>query len=227
MQIRTRQRTGGIIFDWVRRRHLFSVTVSVFSWLIVAGSWAEEDAEEEDRPVSLTRQAEDLSVRASRGDVDAKSQLAESYERGLGVPQSFAKAIRLYREAARDGHAPARRRLAALGVTLLAPTPQVAPDDEPEAEADVPTVYRQTSITKYVSADDDSVSSATHGAFSPHVIFSAAPGRKTRHLRISGHDDDLTGPRKRHIRHGSMYHKAQPRHVFGRDPSRVTDFRGR
>jgi len=53
--------------------------------------------------------------------MQAQLRLAELYERGDGVPQSFAEAERWYRSAAEQGSVGAQARLGQIFLTRLAP----------------------------------------------------------------------------------------------------------
>ena len=53
--------------------------------------------------------------------MQAQLRLAELYERGDGVPQSFAEAERWYRSAAEQGSVEAQARLGEIFLTRLAP----------------------------------------------------------------------------------------------------------
>ncbi len=57
---------------------------------------------------------------AEQGIAETQFYLGLMYEKGLGVPQDYAEAVRWYRKAAEQGHAKAQRTLARMhsrGVT--------------------------------------------------------------------------------------------------------------
>jgi hypothetical protein len=64
-----------------------------------------------------------LHEQAQQGDPRAQTRLAQRYADGVGVPQNYARAIDWYRRAARQGYAPAREALAALGVPPVVAEP--------------------------------------------------------------------------------------------------------
>lgn len=206
---RTRMRTAGR--RSARRRAVTTLLAVALS--AAAGSCARTLAADDTPAMSLTRRAEGLVLPASAGDAGAQTQLAEYYERGWGVPQDFARAIDLYRQAARVGHRPALARLTALGVPLVAPSR--APVDEVADEGGEPRVMHYTiTSTKYVRQPDAAFPRAVHSAFSAHEIFirSSPKGRV-----ISG---GVGGPRRSTDR-VTVFGRD---HRAGRRPLRVTDF---
>lgn len=93
----------------------------VFPLILVAvtASWAEQERCTGSEPAAgYMRQAEEQLWAAEQGDAQAQFGLAALYERGLGVPQNFRRAISWYRKAARQGYGPARNKLRTLGASL-------------------------------------------------------------------------------------------------------------
>ena len=93
----------------------------VFSFFAVESVWAQQgQAFTLDQSISYMHMADALQLLAAQNRPEAQTQLAELYERGLGVPQNFSKAIDLYRKAALSGFEPARTKLQSLGVSVVA-----------------------------------------------------------------------------------------------------------
>ena len=104
-------------------------------FLLSASSWAQhEQAILLDGFLSYIRMAEELLLPAEQGHPDAQTRLAEMYERGLGVPQNFNKAIGLYRKAALNGYPPALVKLRSLGVGVFAEPTTAIEDTSREAK---------------------------------------------------------------------------------------------
>ena len=112
------------------RQTLFWLAFSIFA---SESSWAQQPRPFWlDQSVSYMRMAEKLLLPAEQGHADAQTRLAEMYERGLGVPQNFSKAIDLYRKAASNGYQPALVKLRSLGVNVFAEPPAQNKDTDKE-----------------------------------------------------------------------------------------------
>ena len=222
----TNHQTHGTIFGRIQCGVNLLTVVGAFVFGAIIDSWAEETTDQGDPPVSFARQTEAFRILASRGDLDAKKQLAERYERGLGVPQNFAKAISLYREAAMDGHVPARRRLASLGVSLLPPEPR-ALSSSAEPETDGQTLRLVISRSEHIAAKDTSFFAAAQSSLAREVLFVVSQGHNKQRFRISRHRDNRTGPSMRRIGHGALGAKAQRNRAVGVARSGATGLRTR
>ena len=85
---------------------------------------ASERLELAERAISENRYAEGavlLRELAEAGDAAAQLRLAQLYERGQGVVQSFVDAVRWFRAAADQGSVPAQSRLGEIYLTGLEP----------------------------------------------------------------------------------------------------------
>ena len=106
----------------------------VFFFCIATSSFAQqEQAFWVDQPISYMRMAEKLLASVEQGQPMVQTQLAEMYERGLGVPQNIDTAIELYRKAARLGFEPAQIKLRSIGVSVLAIPNKTFVDEEAQA----------------------------------------------------------------------------------------------
>jgi len=61
----------------------------------------------------------ELRELAEKGDPAAQTKVGNMYADGVGVPQSYAEAIRWFRKAAAQGHGQAKEMLESLGVGLF------------------------------------------------------------------------------------------------------------
>ncbi len=221
----TKSKTGSTTFRWVQRGLTLLTAMGAMAFVTITDSWAEESAKNGNQSVSFARQAENLRISVSRGDADAKYQLAELYERGLGVPQNFAQAIHLYREAAMNGHVLSRRRLASLGVSLFPAETTTTPSTGPESEIDGQPLRFTISRSEHVSRRDTGVFASSQSIFSREIFIVVRPGHKKRRRWISRHHNNLTGWTERHIQHGSLGVKEQRKRPVGLARSGATGHR--
>jgi len=63
---------------------------------------------------SLTKDVETYKLKAQNGDPIAKEELGSLYDHGLGVPQDYSEALRLYRESAEQGNTRAQYAIGAM-----------------------------------------------------------------------------------------------------------------
>jgi len=166
---------------------------------VITGSGA-DGARPGDPSVSFVRQAEDLRIRALRGDLEAKTRLAERYERGLGVPQNFATAFELYREAAIAGYEPAGRRLASLGVSLFPPPTSTQSGAESEPETGGQTLRLVVTGFAPAGVEDTSFFAQSQSIASREVLFVVTLGHTKKRLRMSRQRGNLNGPRRLGLR---------------------------
>ncbi len=141
-----------------------SLSLGALLMIAIGMVQAGEHAHPDESAPGWVRQAEMLTLRAGQGDLDAQVRLAERYERGRGVPQNYATAIGMYRAAAMRGHTGARRRLAALGVSLVAPEPEADAAASPQT-ATAPPVIHAESGSEHTSLANGSRTGATGKVF--------------------------------------------------------------
>ena len=126
-RIHPRHRRGYLKLIFARQTLFWFVLLLV----TMASSFAQQEQPLRiDQSVSYMRKAEELQLLVAQDRPDAQTQLAEMYERGLGVPQNFYRAIDLYRKAASHGHERAQIRLKSLGVAILPVSKKESSDAE-------------------------------------------------------------------------------------------------
>ena len=131
-----------------------------------------------DQFVSYMHLADTLQLLAAQNRPEAQTQLAELYEHGLGVPQSFPKAIDLYRQAALSGFKPARTKLRSLGVSVLAESETEITDKSKAGKSSTTPKLQITINVKYLNS-----SKPAFGVWSPQRIVLKRMHKKKRSNR--------------------------------------------
>ena len=154
----------------------------LFCFVTLLGTNATSSAQQEpafwiDQSISYMRIAEKLQLSAEQGQPEVQTQLAQMYERGLGLPQNIYKAIELYRKAALLGFEPAQMRLESLGVDVLPVSQKEFSDTEEIIENEA------TGLTQITIKIGDFVSSRSTFDWSPSRLIIVSKTKRKRATR--------------------------------------------
>lgn len=99
--------------NWCEKAYSHKEPLSMYGY----AAWCLNDKQDEENKL-YSQIFDDIESLAESGDALAQGIIGYMYERGKGVAQDYAEAVKWYRKAAAQGNENAKNKLKEMGVTI-------------------------------------------------------------------------------------------------------------